>query len=214
MARGVSAMDRTLRHADRTVAAARVRSLPAPIILLAATLGYGAVAGGHVAEIVDWLKDARDQAANAAGFRIAADCAHRPERSQPRRGADHRRRDRPRLAFVPRCRGGARPAHGQSLDRRRGRAQALSRPSADQRDRAAGFRALAEGRHRQRHRCRRHDPRAVRRGPLSRLAASGRQRRRARGSRFPRHCRPLSRHPRHAARFDFHRRAPLEPAAQ
>jgi cell division protein FtsQ len=42
------------------------------VLLLAATLGYGAVAGGHVADVVDWLKDARDQAANAAGFRIAA----------------------------------------------------------------------------------------------------------------------------------------------
>jgi cell division protein FtsQ len=41
-------------------------------LLLAGTLGYGAVAGGHVADIIDWLKDARDQAANAAGFRIAA----------------------------------------------------------------------------------------------------------------------------------------------
>ncbi len=42
------------------------------VLLLAAALGYGAVAGGHVADIIDWLKDARDQAANAAGFRIAA----------------------------------------------------------------------------------------------------------------------------------------------
>jgi cell division protein FtsQ len=44
----------------------------AAVLLLAATLGYGAFAGGHVAAIVDWLKDARDRAANAAGFRIAA----------------------------------------------------------------------------------------------------------------------------------------------
>ena len=43
----------------------------AAVLLLAATLGYGAFAGGHVAAIVDWLKDARDSAANAAGFRIA-----------------------------------------------------------------------------------------------------------------------------------------------
>jgi cell division protein FtsQ len=46
--------------------------LAGSVLLLAATLGYGAVAGGHVADVVDWLKDARDQAANAAGFRIAA----------------------------------------------------------------------------------------------------------------------------------------------
>jgi cell division protein FtsQ len=41
-------------------------------LLLAATLGYGAVAGGHVTDIVVWLKNARDEAANTAGFRIAA----------------------------------------------------------------------------------------------------------------------------------------------
>jgi cell division protein FtsQ len=42
------------------------------VLLLAGALGYGAIAGGHVADIVGWLKDARDQAANAAGFRIVA----------------------------------------------------------------------------------------------------------------------------------------------
>jgi cell division protein FtsQ len=56
---------------------ARVPPVPgvgiaASIVLLAATLGYGAVAGGHVADIVSWLKDARNVAANAVGFRIAA----------------------------------------------------------------------------------------------------------------------------------------------
>ena len=30
------------------------------VLLLAATLGYGAIAGGHVADVVNWLKDARD----------------------------------------------------------------------------------------------------------------------------------------------------------
>ncbi len=56
-----------------------VRGLPAPgvgiaasIALLAATLGYGAVAGGHVADVISWLKDARDGIANTVGFRIAA----------------------------------------------------------------------------------------------------------------------------------------------
>jgi len=39
---------------------------------LALALGYGALLGGHVPAVIDWLKDARDQAANAAGFRIAA----------------------------------------------------------------------------------------------------------------------------------------------
>jgi cell division protein FtsQ len=66
-----------LRAAGRF--AVRMARLPPPgfgvagsVLLLAATLGYGAVAGGHVGDIIDWLKDARDQAANAAGFRIAA----------------------------------------------------------------------------------------------------------------------------------------------
>src|SRR5262249_59491114 len=42
------------------------------LLFLSLALGYGALVGGHVPAIVDWLKDARDQAANAAGFRIAA----------------------------------------------------------------------------------------------------------------------------------------------
>jgi cell division protein FtsQ len=46
--------------------------IAASMVLLAATLGYGVVAGGHLADVVAWFKDARDQAANAAGFRIAA----------------------------------------------------------------------------------------------------------------------------------------------
>jgi cell division protein FtsQ len=57
----------------------RIGPLPSPrlgiaasISLLVATLAYGAIAGGHVAALVDWLKDARDGAANAIGFRIAA----------------------------------------------------------------------------------------------------------------------------------------------
>jgi len=44
----------------------------ASIVLLAATLGYGIVAGDHVSAILDALKEARDAAANAMGFRIAA----------------------------------------------------------------------------------------------------------------------------------------------
>jgi len=42
------------------------------ILLIAAALGYGAVAGGHVPALVDWLQDTRDAAANALGFRIVA----------------------------------------------------------------------------------------------------------------------------------------------
>ncbi len=75
-----------LTHADRLTRyrrwigrwGARLARLPhgvgiaASVLLLAGAAGYGAVVGGHVASIVDWLKDARDQAANTAGFRIAA----------------------------------------------------------------------------------------------------------------------------------------------
>jgi cell division protein FtsQ len=46
--------------------------MAASLILVAAGLGYGSVAGGHIANVADWLKGARDQAANAVGFRIAA----------------------------------------------------------------------------------------------------------------------------------------------
>jgi cell division protein FtsQ len=42
------------------------------LLLIGATLSYGAVAGGHVTAVTDWLKAARDNAANALGFRIAA----------------------------------------------------------------------------------------------------------------------------------------------
>jgi cell division protein FtsQ len=42
------------------------------VLLLGATLGYGAVKGQHIPTVVDWLKDARDITANSLGFRIAA----------------------------------------------------------------------------------------------------------------------------------------------
>jgi cell division protein FtsQ len=46
--------------------------IAASMFLLTAALGYGAIAGGHVANVLDWLKDVREGAANAVGFRIAA----------------------------------------------------------------------------------------------------------------------------------------------
>jgi cell division protein FtsQ len=46
--------------------------MAASMLLLTATLSYGAVAGDHVGLIVAWLKEARDTAANAVGFRITA----------------------------------------------------------------------------------------------------------------------------------------------
>jgi cell division protein FtsQ len=45
--------------------------IAASVLLLVATIGYGVIAGGHVGDVLNWLKDARDQAANAVGFRIA-----------------------------------------------------------------------------------------------------------------------------------------------
>lgn len=44
----------------------------ASLLLLGATLSYGAIAGGHISAVADWLKGARDNTANALGFRIAA----------------------------------------------------------------------------------------------------------------------------------------------
>jgi len=40
-------------------------------MVVAAGVGYGAIAGGHVQPLIAAFKDARDLAANAAGFRIA-----------------------------------------------------------------------------------------------------------------------------------------------
>jgi cell division protein FtsQ len=57
---------------------ARIAQLPrgvgvaSSVMLLAAALGYGAVRGQHLPDIINWFKDARDIAANAVGFRIAA----------------------------------------------------------------------------------------------------------------------------------------------
>jgi cell division protein FtsQ len=42
------------------------------LLLLGATLSYGAVVGGHAAAVSDWFKVARDNAANGLGFGIAA----------------------------------------------------------------------------------------------------------------------------------------------
>ena len=44
----------------------------ASLVLLGATLSYGAIAGGHISAVADWLKAARDNTTNALGFRIAA----------------------------------------------------------------------------------------------------------------------------------------------
>jgi cell division protein FtsQ len=57
---------------------AKVAHLPrgagvvASILLIAGALVYGAIAGQHIPAVLDWTKNARDLAANAVGFRIAA----------------------------------------------------------------------------------------------------------------------------------------------
>jgi len=50
----------------------RGAGLTASGLFLLSAIAYGAVAGGHVADIVGAFRDARDAAANAAGFRIAS----------------------------------------------------------------------------------------------------------------------------------------------
>jgi cell division protein FtsQ len=40
-------------------------------LIMLASLAFGTVRGGHIPAVTGWLKDLRDMAANAAGFRIA-----------------------------------------------------------------------------------------------------------------------------------------------
>ena len=50
----------------------RGAGIAAAIVIVFAGLSYGIVKGDHVPAIIDGLKDVRDQAANAVGFRIVA----------------------------------------------------------------------------------------------------------------------------------------------
>src|SRR5262249_56071059 len=50
----------------------RFTGMAALALFLFASIGYGAVRGGHVPMIIDTLKDWRDAGANSMGFRIAA----------------------------------------------------------------------------------------------------------------------------------------------
>src|SRR5262245_1801463 len=45
--------------------------IAAAIALVLGSIGYGVVKGDHVGDVVAFLEDARDQAANAVGFNIA-----------------------------------------------------------------------------------------------------------------------------------------------
>jgi cell division protein FtsQ len=49
----------------------RGAGIAASILLLASALSYGIVKGNHLPVVIDWARNARDAAANAAGFRIA-----------------------------------------------------------------------------------------------------------------------------------------------
>src|SRR5579862_4012888 len=59
---------------------ARIRRLPLPpgigvagtVLLIAGALSYGVVRGQHVPDVIDWVKDTRDAAADSLGFRIVA----------------------------------------------------------------------------------------------------------------------------------------------
>ena len=46
--------------------------IAASLLLVASALSYGVVKGQHLPDVIDWVKDARDAAANSVGFRIAA----------------------------------------------------------------------------------------------------------------------------------------------
>jgi cell division protein FtsQ len=63
---------RTRRWLGRLAQIPSGAGMAASLLLLTATLGYGAVAGDHVGAVGAWLQQARDTAANAAGFRITA----------------------------------------------------------------------------------------------------------------------------------------------
>ena len=63
----------------------------ASTVFLLATLAYGVVVGDHIPDIVASLKDARDAAANAAGFRIARHRDDRRAACQPGGNSQRRR---------------------------------------------------------------------------------------------------------------------------
>jgi cell division protein FtsQ len=59
------------RAADRLSRLPRHTGLIAATLMIAASAGYGAIKSGQANKVVDFLKDMRDAAANAVGFRIA-----------------------------------------------------------------------------------------------------------------------------------------------
>jgi cell division protein FtsQ len=62
----------TARMSARIAQLPRGTGIAGSVLLIAGALAYGAVAGQHVPAVMDWVKNARDIAANTFGFRIAA----------------------------------------------------------------------------------------------------------------------------------------------
>jgi cell division protein FtsQ len=70
-----SRLARLVRRSTRTILKVRLPhglGITAASLVIVASLGYGVVRGDHVTTMFDMLKDARDSAANAAGFRIVS----------------------------------------------------------------------------------------------------------------------------------------------
>ena len=67
-----AAIDRWFdRVAERVSRLPRRAGLAASIAIIAMSAGYGAVRGGHVDTVLDFLRDVRDMAANVVGFNIS-----------------------------------------------------------------------------------------------------------------------------------------------
>ena len=162
---------------------ARLRRLPLPpgigivgtVLLIVGALSYGVVGGRHVPDVIDLGQGHARRRGGFAWFPHCRDFADRLEGSQPGETSHDRRRHRSCLAVVPDADARARNTDVQSVDRRCGGTQALSRSAANYRHRAPGFCAVAEGRARQRHCIGRDGARTVRRGPLPSVS-SGRDR--------------------------------------
>ncbi len=69
------AIERWIDRRAQTLAGLKLprrAGVAASALIIAASIVYGSIRGGHVSAAVDWLKDVRDTTANAAGFNISA----------------------------------------------------------------------------------------------------------------------------------------------
>ena len=161
------------------------------------------------------LKDARDAAANAAGFRIASLALSGQRQRQPRGNPRRRRRHRPHLAAVPRrrrrARAARRPIPGSPKPPCSSSIPAACRsPSTSARRSRCGSRTARSRSSPTTAPCssRIVEPRFA---TLPLVVGAGAE---ARAQGFSRRARPLSRDPRSGARLHAGRRAALEPAAE